>query len=313
MELAFATRDPAVAHGLAERLMAEHRMAITERATRFAAEVHHARLGSVRLLRFSYGAGVGIASAPLGDFATIHLPIAGALRAEHGGERITARPGRGVVFSPDGDVAMDWSAGLRLLVVRIERATLDARLRALLGREPAGPLRFAPALDPRGILGAVTTAQTALAAAGPGGLPPLVTEELERSIVAALLLGQPHTYTSALADPPSLPAPRVVAAALERAAATPSEPPTVGELAEAAGVSERTLHEAFRRRLGTSPAAYVRDLRLQAAREALVAADTATTTVARVALEHGFAHPGRFAIAYRERFGEAPGESLRRR
>ena len=229
MELAFATRDPAVAHGLAEQLMAEHRMAVTERATHFAAEVHHARLGSLRLLRFSYGAGVGIASAPLGDFATIHLPMAGTLRAEHGGERITARPGRGVVFSPDGDVAMDWSAGLRLLVVRIERAALHARLRALLGREPAGPLRaLAAALDPRGILGAVTTAQTALAAAGPGGLPPLVTEELERSIVAALLLGQPHTYTSALADPPSLPAPRVVAAALERAAATPAEPPTVG-------------------------------------------------------------------------------------
>ena len=165
MELAFATRDPAVAHGLAERLMAEHRMAVAERDARFAAEVHHARLGSVRLLHFSYGAGVGIASAPLGDFATMHLPLAGALHAEHGGERITARPGRGVVFSPDGDVAMDWSAGLRLLVVRIARATLDARLRALLGREPSGPLRFAPGL--------------------------------ERSIVAALLLGQPHVHRRA--------------------------------------------------------------------------------------------------------------------
>jgi AraC-like DNA-binding protein len=313
MELAFATRDPAVAHGLAQRMMAEHRMTLTDRTAPFAAEVHRARLGSVQLLHFSYGAEVRIASAPLGDFATIHLPLAGVLRLAHGGEWITARPGRGAVVSPDGDVAMDWSPGLRHLVVRIERATLDARMRALLGREPADALRFAPALDPRGILGAVTTAQTALAAAGPEGLPPLVTEELERSIVAALLLGQPHTYTSALADPPSLPAPRVVAAALERAAATPAEPPTVGELAEAAGVSERTLHEAFRRRLGTSPAAYVRDLRLQAAREALLAADAATTTVARVALEHGFAHAGRFAIAYRERFGERPGTTLRRR
>ena len=226
MELAFATRDPAVAHGLAERLMAEHRMAVAERDARFAAEVHHARLGSVRLLHFSYGAGVGIASAPLGDFATIHLPLAGALHAEHGGERVTARPGRGVVFSPEGDVAMDWSADLRLLVVRIERATLDARLRALLGREPSGPLRFAPGLDPRGVLGAVTTAQAALAAAGPGGLPPLVTEELERSIVAALLLGQPHTYTAALADPPSLPAPRVVAARGVPSAWAPPPPPT---------------------------------------------------------------------------------------
>ena len=310
--LAFATGEPAVAHAHAQRMMAEHRMALTERGAPFAAEVHHARLGSVQLLHFSYGAGVRIASAPLGNFATIHLPLSGTLRVDHGGERITARPGRGVVFSPDGDVAMDWSPGLRLLVVRIERETLEACLRALLGRTPTAPLRFAPALDPRGMLGALATAQHALAAAGPAGPPPLVAAELERSIVTALLLGQPHTSTAELHRPPTLPAPRVVDAALARAAATPGDPPTVAQLAGAAGVSERTLHEAFRRRFGTSPSAHLRDLRLQAAREALLTADAETTTVGRVALDHGFAHAGRFAIAYRERFGESPGTSLRR-
>ncbi len=312
MELAFATRDPTVAHGLAERMMAEHRMALTDRTAPFAAEVHHARLGSVQLLHFSYGAGVRIASAPLGDFATIHLPLTGMLRLAHGGERITTRPGRGAVVSPDGDVAMDWSPGLRHLVVRIERETLDARLRALLGRIPTAPLRFAVDLDPWGVLGALATAQDALEAAGPAGPPPLVAAELERSIVTALLLGQPHTYTAELREQPTLPAPRVVDAALARAAATPGEPPTVAQLAEAAGVSERTLHDAFRRRFGASPSAHLRELRLQAAREALLAADAATTTVARVALDHGFAHAGRFAIAYRERFGESPAASLRR-
>jgi AraC-like DNA-binding protein len=310
--LAFATGEPAVAHAHAQRMMAEHRMALTERGAPFAAEVHHARLGSVQLLHFSYGAGVRIASAPLGNFATIHLPLAGTLRVEHGGERITARPGRGVVFSPDGDVAMDWSTGLRLLVVRIERETLDARLRALLGRAPTIPLRFAPVLDPRGVVGTLATAQHALAIAGPAGPPPLVAAELERSIVTALLLGQPHTSTDELRQPPTLPSPRILDAAVARAAATPGEPPTVAQLAEAAGVSERTLHDAFRRRFGTSPSAHLRDLRLQAAREALLAADAGTTTVARIALEHGFAHAGRFAIAYRDRFGESPRISLRR-
>ena len=78
-------------------------------------------------------------------------------------------------------------------------------------------------------------------------------------------------------------------------------------------MSERTLHDAFRRRFGTSPAAHVRALRLQAAREALLGADAELTTVARIAAEHGFAHPGRFAVAYRRRFGESPSATLRGR
>jgi hypothetical protein len=81
-------------------------------------------------------------------------------------------------------------------------------------------------LDPRtagrALLGALATAQGTLAAAGPGGPPPLVAAELERSIVTALLLGQPHTYSPALRAAPVLPAPRVVDAALARAAATPA-------------------------------------------------------------------------------------------
>jgi AraC-like DNA-binding protein len=261
-------------------------------------------------LHFAYGAGVRIASAPLRDFTTIHLPLAGALHVAHGGERVSAARGRGVVFSPDEDVAMDWSPGLRLLVVRIERDALEAQLRALLGGPLRTPLRFTPALDPRGVIGPLVTARDVIAATGLDGPSPPVAAELERSIITALLLSQPHSATQALHAPPA--GDDVVDAALERAAATPGAPPTVAELAEAAGVGERMLHEAFRRRLGTSPAAHLRGLRLDAARKALRAADHRVQTVARIALDHGFAHAGRFAAAYRERCGEAPGTTLRR-
>jgi AraC-like DNA-binding protein len=215
------------------------------------------------------------------------------------------------VCSPDEDVAMDWSAGLRQLVVRIERDALEDRLRSLLGRTLRRPLRFATAMDPRGVLGALATTDAVLASCGPEGPPPLVAGELERSITTALLLGHAHTYSADLRAPPRTPR-GIVDAALDRAAATPGEPPSLAELARAAGTSERTLHEAFRRRFGTSPAAHLRGLRLQAARDALLAAEPDVATVARIALEHGFAHPGRFATAYRARFGEAPGDTLRR-
>jgi transcriptional regulator GlxA family with amidase domain len=90
-----------------------------------------------------------------------------------------------------------------------------------------------------------------------------------------------------------------------------SEPITVGELSRMVGVSERTLRAAFHDVLGLSPKRYAIRQRLQAAREALSAADPQTTTVTDVAMAYGFFELGRFAGRYRHAFGEAPSRTLR--
>jgi len=315
--LAFATADPHEAHDRAQRLMAAHRMRIVDRDPPFAARVHHAPLGGVSLLSFAYGAGVEVASEPLEQFATVHLPLRGSVELEHLGRRTVADARRGAVFSPEGRLWMRWSPGLELLVVRVTRAALEARLRALLDRPLRAPLRFDPALDPAGggraVAGAVAMLQHAVRATGTAGASPMLGAELEHAVVSALLLGQPHNYTAALMAWPSAAPPRVVRAALDHADAEPDRLPTLADMAAHAGVSERTLHAAFRSRFGEAPLAHVRRVRLERVRAELLdlgAEDGAT--VAQVALRHGFAHPGRFAAAYRRRFGEAPSATLRR-
>ncbi|MBH0776802.1 helix-turn-helix domain-containing protein [Nocardia bovistercoris] len=87
---------------------------------------------------------------------------------------------------------------------------------------------------------------------------------------------------------------------------------SVVDIAAAACVTVRALQLAFRRHLDTTPARYLRRLRLAAAHEHLIAADPADgATVTSVAYEWGFAHPGRFAIAYRRAYGCAPVTTLR--
>ncbi len=86
--------------------------------------------------------------------------------------------------------------------------------------------------------------------------------------------------------------------------------PTLVEMASAAGLSARSLQRNFATVLGLSPHAVVARLRLAAARQTLAGGDAATVLAA--ALRHGFDHPGRFAIAYRRTFGEAPSATLRR-
>jgi AraC-like DNA-binding protein len=91
-----------------------------------------------------------------------------------------------------------------------------------------------------------------------------------------------------------------------------AEPVSISAVADAARLSTRGLHDAFRRTLDRTPMEYLREARLTAVREDLVAATPAETTVAAVATRWGFHHLGRFAAAYRARFGEEPRRTLHR-
>lgn len=103
---------------------------------------------------------------------------------------------------------------------------------------------------------------------------------------------------------------RAVATLRALLAADPAAVPSSAALAASTGVASRTLQRHVRATLGTRPKALARRLRLGAARETLLAGET--ESVVDVALRHGFANPGRFAVAYREAFGESPSATLRR-
>jgi AraC-like DNA-binding protein len=76
-----------------------------------------------------------------------------------------------------------------------------------------------------------------------------------------------------------------------------------------AGMSVRALHYAFRHNRACTPGEFVRERRLDRARDLL--ADQAGRTVTEVALDCGFNHMGDFSAAYRRRFGETPSQTLR--
>lgn len=92
-----------------------------------------------------------------------------------------------------------------------------------------------------------------------------------------------------------------------------AEPITVGRLCEAVQVGERTLQLAFQARRGMSPMRFVCERRLAAAHRRI--SDAAVDeTITGIAASVGFTHLGRFALAYREAFGESPSKTwLRKR
>ncbi len=88
-------------------------------------------------------------------------------------------------------------------------------------------------------------------------------------------------------------------------------PVSQADLAAYAGVSIRTLSRAFSRRHRIGPMGYLRARRLDAAYRDLLGADPHSTTVTEVASRYGFIHFGKFAIEYKQAFGESPSITLR--
>jgi AraC family ethanolamine operon transcriptional activator len=86
-------------------------------------------------------------------------------------------------------------------------------------------------------------------------------------------------------------------------------PLTISDLCTAMRASERTLHQAFKVHLGTTPKAHLKALRLNAVRRELRRAGPGVG-VMDVAMRWGFFHAGWLSQDYRRMFGESPSRTL---
>jgi len=106
------------------------------------------------------------------------------------------------------------------------------------------------------------------------------------------------------------PLPRDVWVARDLLCADLSRAWRVSDLARMCAVPRRSLEKHFRHFLGCTPLKFLQAERLGEARRKLLRAPL-SATVTRIAIECGFPHLGRFAIAYRDHFGESPSATLR--
>lgn len=81
-------------------------------------------------------------------------------------------------------------------------------------------------------------------------------------------------------------------------------PPTLASLARHSGLNERKLKMGFKALFGTPVYSYLRNYRLQSARELLRKGRHSVTEVAHLV---GYSNPSKFAAAFRRQFGVNPG------
>ena len=83
----------------------------------------------------------------------------------------------------------------------------------------------------------------------------------------------------------------------------------VGKLCREMGIGERQLYRKLQGLLGCTPAGYIRQLRLQRARQLL---ENGAGTVSEITFMVGYSNTSAFARAFREAFGQAPSTFLKK-
>jgi AraC-like DNA-binding protein len=202
-------------------------------------------------------------------------------------------------------------------MLRLPTALLRQKLETLLDGKRVGSVEFQPTFDQTSGAGATIRRMSDFLFAELEHSDTLLTNEIairsfEENLALGLLLGLSHTYTERLARQKAAASPGNVKRAEAFMRANATVPLTVAEIAEAAGCSVRALQIAFHRFRGTTPMRVLQQTRLEQARTEMLRPGQ-TESLARIAAEHGFSSPTRFAQSFRRKYGIYPSEALRER
>lgn len=311
------SQDVDETRALVAGVFCDHRLSLTDRTSQLDYRHRYFRTPAMSFSVIRYGAGVRVAPQALESFFLIQLPLKGGDRIESAKESLLSQPGRGTIHCPGESFSMNWSADCAKLAVRIERDAMERHAAALLGRPLPQRLHFAAEMDTRkgsGLAWERTIRQLLRSVQQTPELVghPLMQAQFEQLVMSGLLIWQGNTLSNCLGQPTANVQPRHLKLAEDYMRAHLDAPITNEELAALTGISLRTLYNSFRKFRGVSPMRYLRDLRMDKVREALLDAD-GIHNVTTVATQWGFFELGRFAAEYRRRYGESPSDTLRRR
>lgn len=267
-----------------------------------------ADLGGVTVGRLNWGADVAIGCDYNGAYE-VNIPLTGTLEARgRDSSRVVSVPGKAAVFQADTpSLITRWSSDCWVLGVKFDRDYLEREADRILGAPTRSRLELPDQLSLAGRAAEWHRLVRALTEqiAPPADLlsSPLVTAQLAGAVTTAFVLAVTPPEGQATAPRPGM-VRRVLAALRD----DPARAWTAADIAEIAGTSVRRMQETFAHYVGSTPMRCLLDIRLELAHADL---RRGGVTVADVAARWGFSHPGRFASAYRRRYGVTPAQTLR--
>ncbi len=289
-----------------------HSLTLCQTARRLDTRLDVTGPGTWPIVRLEYGAPINV-DADYKDLLLIQKCTSGYGILRQGSREAAWRPGITLPASPNQGTKLSFSENFSQISLKLNKDRLERLCSRWLGYPLDRDLRF----DLRPFSAPLERAWTATLALVESygdsmpSLPPAAEAALEEFVLTLLLTGHSHNFTSAFEVRDRRPQSQLLRRAKQYIEENASSPITVSDIAEDLNTSVRALQKKFREERQTTPASYLRSVRLQRARSALLNPGM-STTVAEVALDFGFLHLGRFSMYYRETFGETPVTTLAR-
>jgi AraC-like DNA-binding protein len=275
------------------------------------------RMGPVALSEIVVGSDLSMDGGEACGSYRVLVVQSGHTECVHRGLSVNGGPGSAAVYAPEGLGAGRWAAGSKLICFKIDRFAVDDALSDALGRHVTAQPDFTPlmpiaAARTRSWIKMVVLLKEQFFRPDSVLNQPMVGLPFVDGLVRGFLLAAEHPHRDALTGDEPLVAPRAIRTAVETIEEEAHLPLTLSSIATRSHISVRTLQQGFQRHLDTSPMAYLRDVRLRRAHQALLESDPSTVTVASAASRWGFTNLGRFAAAHAARYREPPAKTLRR-
>lgn len=308
----FTTTDPEQAHAFMKEVYVDNAMRIRGSKDRFLMRHTYHEADQFSVAEMVHTMSVEHTSQPLGQLL-IGRVLDGSIERRTDGQSVSAVAGDSfLIAQPDRPYTVEWDD------VRLQMTCVGSAALAAVAPRAGTPVRFT-ALEPVSAASARQMNKTVdfvtrdVLTNPAAATSPLVVGSAARLLAATMLNTFPNT---ALAGSTAQDRADATPATLRRATRfidTHAQADiTLVDIAAAAHVTPRAVQIAFRRHHGVTPMAYLREAQLARAHRELQGADPDHgDTVTAIAAHWGFAHPGRFAAAYRRAYGKSPSSTLR--
>ena len=261
----------------------------------------------------------GLASTPLApmDCHTIQYPLIGTAEFNIEGRVTGVNSRHGAMVSAGQQLEqVTLMPGTGVLCFNVGAAVMRDALAAATGRQDLPDLRFEPKIEwtTPGVAALLTFLRSFASELNrPNGIEesPTAIAGFERAMITLMLYGLNHNLSDILRLPDQNAGSHKVRMAEEYIVEHAAEPIDMQTIADVTGHSANSIYRAFQRYRDYTPTQFLRSVRLDMARQRLQQS-APPVSVGTIAVQCGFAHLGRFSIAYKQRFGESPSDTLHR-
>jgi AraC-like DNA-binding protein len=336
-------------HQIGSRL--GHREYANDLCSDYLSEIDRVSTGNVDLVKIRWHGEFWLEQNPSNTHYLIYLVLAGSLSQKidepflHQRDSPNARRSAKqeqldqkhqiLCCSPESATTIDLGQKLEsssseqgeVLLISIDRDSIDSALSKLIDRTSKQPVTFLPSIDLTSEFGLslknlaqflwqAATNKDAPAATTAKIQPqvdfaPLVLQKLEQAFLACLIEGLPSNYSEEILYQTDGAFARHVHKARTFIESHLHEDIKLGDIATETGVCSRLLQKAFSYHCGCSPMRFVMLARLHQIRQELAQADT-NTKIVDVMMHYQFTQGGKFAKEYHQLFGEKPSETLKK-